>query len=228
MSKHSINETGFAHYMLLVAGVAVVVIASGYLVYTHRSHNVSLSGTLSKNDCTSNSSCSQYSLESGNRSYNLNKLSSLPSQVSPGSSVSVTGTSSSANPSQVTVNSITPKSGGSSTGSTNTSATPSKPIQPIYPHDVTFSSTVATDTCSSVDNPSGPPVGDAGCSITAANGWTVQVRRGNINDPTPPGALENAPAYNQSWKGKQVSIYAQATAQNESSILSASKYYVKF
>ena len=238
MPRKTIDQNGFAHYLLLLAGVAVLVIASGYLVYAHTTHSVSISGILTGSNCSSKTTCNEYSLKSGNKSYNLSKLSGLPSQVSPGSTVSVTGTSSNADPSQVSVKSITTKSGGSGSAATSTTASPPQPLQPIYPHDVTFNSTIAADTCSTVDNPNGPPVGDAGCDITTANGWTIQVHGGNVNnptspgrhvnDPTPPGQLENAPPYNQSWKGKQVSVYAQATSENEGTILSASKYYVKF
>lgn len=227
MRKHENSQSGFGHYLVISLVAVVLIGAAGYFAYQHRLLNVSLTGTLEKSSCTN---CSNYSLNSGNKVYALNKLSSLPSSVTPGGTVSVTGTTTPGANTQVTVSTITPinPSPTPRVTPTPTPVSPS-PVPSTFPSDIRFSIKTSNDTCSTYDNPHmGRPIGDTGCSITTANGWTIQVERGNINSSVTPGSLTGAPAVTSTWKNLTVNVYAQATSAGQASILTASKYYVQF
>jgi LysM repeat protein len=223
-----LSESGFAHLAIFVTIAVFVSVLTGYILYLHKSHYISVQGTLDKTICTAASkNCSTYTLQSSNdKTYNLN-VASLPSTIGPGSQVKVQGTANSINSSTVKVQSISALK--TSTVSSNVNGQ-STDIKLSYPQDINFTSTIESDTCSSADIRGGPPIGDVGCNITTKNGWVVQVRGGNVYNPnyTHPGQLINAPSFSQTWTGKSVTVFAQATASGNSNILAGTQYYVKF
>ncbi|HSW80024.1 MAG TPA: hypothetical protein VLG47_04580 [Candidatus Saccharimonadales bacterium] len=222
------SNAGFTTIILIIVVGVLAISAVGYWAFMNRSRNVALQGTLTASDCGSSNGCQTYNVQaSDGKTYDL-KVSSPPANVSSGDKVTVTGTNTAADSKHINVTSINPV-GPIPTPTTAPSPTPSPSTQPIYPHNITFSSTIVSDTCSTVDKTGGPPAGDVGCGITTKNGWVIAVRIGNINPGSVhPGQIVNAPSYTESWKGKSVSVYAQAIADDNATILTNSSYYVKF
>lgn len=68
------------------------------------------------------------------------------------------------------------------------------------------------------------PIGDVGCSILV-NGYTVDVRLGNIRPPTNRGMVTGLDE-NRDQTGQYVDVYAKLVDANSASIWVDSKYYV--
>lgn len=125
------TQSGFAHLAIVLVIVIVAAIAgAGYFVYSHSPHQVTVQGTLvaSSHECANDGtsgSCRALQLKTKNaKTYNLALSSNLPSGVKPAtkdsqdtssntsnttSQVTVTGTTTKANPERITVDHVTPK-----------------------------------------------------------------------------------------------------------------------